>query len=76
MTILAAILVLCSPFALAALLSWIAQRDNSFRIHLDQFRVAAPLGGMFDDDRDLERQLHEMKVIHSQRERRERVPGS
>lgn len=65
MTIFAAILVLLSPFALAVALSWVARRNKTFRIHLDQFRVAAPLGGTFADDRDLQRQLHEMEVIHS-----------
>ncbi|MEU9807109.1 hypothetical protein [Mycobacterium sp. NPDC050853] len=68
MTILAATLVLLSPFALAVALSWIARRNKTFRIQLDQFRVAAPLGGTFADDRDLQRQLHEMQAIHSRRE--------
>ncbi|MGH3722736.1 MAG: hypothetical protein ACRDUS_01255 [Mycobacterium sp.] len=67
MTMFAAILVLLSPFALAVTLSWIARRHETFRIRLDQFRVAAPLGGTFADDRDLERQLHEMEVIRSRR---------
>ena len=67
MTIFAAILVLLSPFALAVALSWVARRNKTFRIHLDQFRVAAPLGGTCADDRDLQRQLHEMEVIHSRR---------
>lgn len=67
MTIIAATLVLLAPFVLAVALSWIARRNKTFRIRLDQFRVAAPLGGTFADDRDLERQLHEMEVIHSRR---------
>lgn len=65
MAIFAATLVLLSPFALTITLSWIARRHKTFRIHLDQFRVAAPLGGTFADDRDLQRQLHEMEAIRS-----------
>ncbi|MBB4856164.1 hypothetical protein HNP40_003580 [Mycobacteroides chelonae] len=65
MATLAATLVLLTPFALAMALSWIARRHETFRIHLDQFRVAAPLGGTFADDRDLERQLHELDAIRS-----------
>lgn len=67
MTMFAAILVLLSPFVLAVTLSWIARRHETFRIRLDQFRVAAPLGGTFADDRDPERQLHEMEAIRSRR---------
>ncbi|TDZ40938.1 hypothetical protein [Mycobacteroides franklinii] len=65
MAIFAATLVLLSPFALTITLSWIARRHKTFRIHLDQFRVAAPLGGTFADDRDPQRQLREMEVIRS-----------
>lgn len=50
MTIFAVVAVLCSPFALTAALSWLARRDDVLRLELDQFRAAAPLGGMFAED--------------------------
>ncbi|WJR34425.1 hypothetical protein P3F83_03030 [Mycobacteroides immunogenum] len=63
MAILAATLVLLSPFALTLALSWIARRNNNFRIHLDQFRVAAPLGGTFAEDRDPRPWRREMETV-------------
>lgn len=50
MAIIAATVVMLSPFALAIALSWIARHNKTFRIHLDQFRIAAPMGGTFAVD--------------------------
>ncbi|AGM27127.1 Uncharacterised protein [Mycobacteroides abscessus] len=65
MAIIAATLVMLAPFALAIALSWIARRNKTFRIHLDHFRIAAPMGGTFAEDRDLERQRHELEAIRT-----------
>ncbi|MGV9800073.1 hypothetical protein ACWDTP_18700 [Mycobacterium sp. NPDC003449] len=51
MTVALALLIMVSPFAVAAALSWAAHRSNALRIHLDQFRVSAPMmGRLFDID--------------------------
>lgn len=65
MAIIAATLVMLSPFALAIALQLDRPAQQDIRIHLDQFRIAAPMGGTFAEDRDLERQRHEMEAIRT-----------
>ncbi|MDV3128794.1 hypothetical protein M1247_28075 [Mycobacterium sp. 21AC1] len=50
MTIALALLIIVSPFAVAAALSWAAHRGDALRIRLDQFRVASPLAGLLGAD--------------------------
>jgi hypothetical protein len=49
MTTALTFLILIAPFAVAAALSWAAHRSGSLHVRLVQFRVAAPLAGLFDD---------------------------
>jgi hypothetical protein len=69
-------LILIAPFAVAAALSWAAQRSGSFRMHLDQFRLAAPMGGRFFDDRDTFRVEHDVDAIRTRFERHPVWPSS
>ncbi|CAA0081230.1 Uncharacterised protein [Mycolicibacterium vanbaalenii] len=41
---------LFAPFALVATLVWAARRSGTLRLHLDQFDVAAPMGGRLFHD--------------------------
>lgn len=51
MTVALALLIMISPFAVAAALSWAAHRSDALRIRIDQFRVSAPMvGRLFDID--------------------------
>jgi hypothetical protein len=53
MTTAMTFLILGSPFAVAAALSWAAHRSDSLRIRFNQFRWSAPMmGRLFEDDRD------------------------
>ncbi|MGV0790410.1 hypothetical protein [Mycolicibacterium sp. XJ1819] len=52
MTTAMTFLILLAPFGVVAALSWAASRGGTLRLHLDQFRMAAPMAGRFDDDRD------------------------
>jgi hypothetical protein len=68
-------LILIAPFAVAAALSWAAHRSGSLRMRLAQFRVAAPLGGLFDD-RDAYRIEHDVDAIRSRFEQNPAWPAS
>lgn len=49
MNMLLAVLVMISPFAAAAALTWAAHRSDALRLRIDQFRVSAPMmGRLFD----------------------------
>jgi hypothetical protein len=69
-------LILIAPFAVAAALSWAAQSSGSFRIRLDQFRLAAPMGGHFFDDRDVFRVEHDVDAIRTRFEHQPVWPSS
>jgi hypothetical protein len=69
-------LILLSPFALAALLSWAANRSDSLRRHLDLFRVAAPMSGRMFEDRDSYRVQHDLDAIRSRFEQQPLWPSS
>jgi hypothetical protein len=69
-------LILVSPFALGALLSWLAHRSGSLRLHLDQFRPAAPLTGRLSEDRDAYRVQHDVDAIRTRFERQPSWPSS
>lgn len=71
-----AFLILIAPFALAALLSWVANRSGSLRLHLDQFRVAAPMAGRLFEDRDSYRAQHDLDAIRSRFEDQPSWPTS
>ncbi|MDG4665296.1 hypothetical protein [Mycobacterium sp. 236(2023)] len=60
-----AFLILISPFALAALLTWAANRSGSLRLHIDQFRWAAPMTGRLFEDRDSFRVQHDVDAIRT-----------
>ncbi|AFM19402.1 hypothetical protein Mycch_4701 [Mycolicibacterium chubuense NBB4] len=76
MTIALTFLILVSPFALAALLSWTASRSGSLRLHLDQFRLAAPMGGRLSEDRDALRVEHDVDAIRTRFEQQPSWPSS
>ena len=69
-------LILLAPFALAALLSWAANRSGSLRLHLDQFRLAAPMAGRLFEDRDSYRVQHDLDAIRTRFERQPTWPSS
>ena len=69
-------LILSAPFALAALLSWAANRSGSLRLHLDQFRFAAPMSGHLFEDRDSYRVQHDVDAIRTRFERQPFWPSS
>jgi hypothetical protein len=74
MTTLLTSLIVISPFVVAAGVSWAACRCGSLRMHIDQFRVSAPMRGrLFDDDSDGPRLAHELDAI---RTRFEQHPAS
>jgi len=79
MTVALITLVLISPFAMAAVLAWLAHRSGVLRLHLDQFRVSAPMmGRLFDDDadRDLNRMHHDLDAIRTRFEEHPAWPSS
>ena len=69
-------LILIAPFALAALLSWAAHRSGALRLHLDQFRLAAPMGGRLFEDRDSYRIQHDLDAIRTRFEQQPTWPCS
>ena len=76
-----AILLITAPFALAAALSWAAHRSGVLRLHLDQFRISAPMTGrLFGDvhwaDRDFERSMHDADAIRTRFEEHPSWPSS
>jgi hypothetical protein len=75
MTTALTFLILIAPFAVAAALSWAAHRSGSLSMRMAQFRVAAPLGGLFDD-RDAYRIEHDVDAIRTRFEQTPTWPGS
>ena len=71
-----AFLILIAPFALAAFLSWAANRSGSLRLHLDQFRWSAPMAGRLFDDRDSLRVEHDIDAIRTRFEEHPSWPVS
>ncbi|VEG58087.1 Uncharacterised protein [Mycolicibacterium aurum] len=76
-----AFLILLSPFALAAILSWAANRSGSLRLHLDQFRWAAPMTGRLFDDaegrgRDSYREQHDLDAVRTRFEQHPTWPAT
>jgi hypothetical protein len=74
-------LALIAPFAVAAAFSWAAHRSGSFRLRLDQFRMAAPMAGRvfspdLADDRDLFRAQHDIDAIRTRFEQQPVWPAS
>lgn len=77
MTTALTFLILISPFAVAAALSWAAHRSGFLRLHLDQFRLAAPMSGRFDDtDRDDFRVGHDLDAVRTRFEQQPVWPAS
>lgn len=71
-----AFLILLAPFALAVLLSWAAHRVGALRVHLGQFRWAAPMTGRLSDDRDWSRVQHDTDAIRTRFEQQPSWPAS
>jgi hypothetical protein len=71
-----AFLILLAPFALAAFLSWAANRSGSLRLHIDQFRWAAPMTGRLFDDRDSYRMQHDLDAVRTRFEEHPSWPVS
>lgn len=77
MTVALITLVLISPFALAAALTWAAHRSGVLRLHLDQFRVSAPMRGrLFEEDRDVLRVSHDLDAVRTRFEEHPVWPSS
>ena len=77
MTTALTFLILISPFVVAAALSWAARREGFLRLHLDQFRLAAPMGGRLDDgDRDEFRIGHDLDAVRTRFEQQPAWPAS
>lgn len=81
MTTALALLILGSPFAVAAALSWAAHRTGSLRFRLDQLRMAGPMSGRFfsadlADDPDLRRIEHDVDAVRTRFERQPSWPAS
>ncbi|WP_374158645.1 hypothetical protein ACEWX3_02885 [Mycobacterium sp. G7A2] len=71
-------LILTVAFTAAALLVRVARRSGSRRLHLDQFRMAAPMGGRLsgDDDPDAYRIRHDADAIRTRFEQHPHWPSS
>jgi hypothetical protein len=69
-----------SPFALTAVLIWMARRAGHLRWGVDQFRVWAPMAGRFDsrrdEDRDSYRIQHDLDAIRTRFEEHPAWPAS
>ena len=77
MTTALTFLILMSPFAVAAALSWAAHRSDAFGIRFDQFRWSAPMTGrLFGDDRDGCRIAHDVDAIRTRFEQQPFWPAS
>jgi hypothetical protein len=77
MTTALTFLILISPFAVAAALSWAAHRSGSLRFRLDQFRMAGPMTGrLFADDRDTFRMEHDLDAVRTRFEQQPFWPAS
>ncbi|MCT7657938.1 hypothetical protein [Mycobacterium deserti] len=77
MTTALTFLILISPFAVAAALSWAARRDGFLRLHRDQFRLAAPMAGRLpENDRDSFRVGHDLDAIRTRFEQQPSWPVS
>jgi hypothetical protein len=77
MTTALTFLILISPFAVAALLTWAAHRSDTLRIRFDQFRWSGPMTGrLFEDDRDGFRIAHDVEAIRSRFEQQPFWPAS
>jgi hypothetical protein len=77
MTTAMTLLILGSPFAVAAALSWAAHRSDSLRIRFNQFRWSAPMmGRLFEDDRDGFRVAHDVDAIRTRFEKQPFWPSS
>jgi hypothetical protein len=69
-------LILIAPFAVAAALSWLAHRSGSLRLRIDQFRMAGPMSGRFEDDRDAYRVGHDVDAVRTRFEQQPSWPSS
>lgn len=77
MTTALAVLILGSPFAVAAGLGWVAHRTGIFRFESAQFRTAAPMSGrVFEDDPDIRRVVHDVDAIRTRFEQQPAWPTS
>lgn len=77
MTTALMLLILGSPFALAAALTWAAHHFGSFRLGLDQFPIAAPMSDRLSaDDRDVRRIEHDVDAIRTRFEQQPAWPAS
>ena len=75
MTVALALLIMVSPFLVAAALSWAAHRSGILKFHLDQFRVYAPLAGRLADY-DTQRAEHDLDAIRTRFEQHPTWPSA
>lgn len=71
-----AYLILLSPFALAVAVSRAAHRSGHLRLHLGQFRWAAPMSGRLFDDPDWNRVQHDLDAVRTRFEEHPSWPSS
>ncbi|BBX00209.1 hypothetical protein BST36_20055 [Mycolicibacterium moriokaense] len=76
MTTALTFLILISPVVVATVLSWAAHRNGSLRLRIDQFRLAGPMSGGFDDDRDAFRIDHDAEAVRTRFEQQPSWPAS
>jgi len=77
MTTALTFLILISPIVVATALSWAAHSTGSFRLRLDQFRIAGPMSGrFFEDDRDTFRVEHDIDAVRTRFEQQPFWPTS
>jgi hypothetical protein len=77
MTTALTFLILISPFAVAAAFSWAARRNGFLRLHVDQFRLAAPMAGRVGEhDRDAFRIDHDLDAVRTRFEQQPFWPSS
>ncbi|WP_006243798.1 hypothetical protein [Mycolicibacterium tusciae] len=77
MTTALTFLILIAPVAVAVALSWAAHRTGTFRLRLDQFRMAGPMSGrFFENDRDAFRIDHDVDAVRTRFEKQPFWPGS
>lgn len=69
MTVALALIILISPFAVAAAVSWAAQRSNVLRFRLDLFDLNQP-------DYETYRAGHDLDAIRSRFERQPSWPSA
>jgi hypothetical protein len=77
MSVVLALSVMLAPFAVAAVVAWLAHRSVGMRIGLAQFSLSAPMRGRLSTDgADANRLDHELDAIRTRFEQQPAWPVS